>query len=99
MAVSSVARVGGGEPHYSRTAMNTVEIRPERAADVAAIRTVHTEAFGRPDDAGLVDRLRERAHPYVGLVAADGGEIVGHIELTPGALRGRRGVVLYSADF
>jgi len=63
--------------------MNTVEIRPERAADVAAIRTVHTEAFGRPDEAGLVDRLRERARPYVGLVAADGGEIVGHIVFTP----------------
>jgi putative acetyltransferase len=63
--------------------MSTVDIRPERADDVAAIRAVHTEAFGRPDEARLVDRLRARAHPYLGLVAADGGQVVGHIVFAP----------------
>lgn len=114
----------------------TVVIRPEAAADAAAVRAVNTEAFGRPDEARLVERLRERARPYLGLVAVDAAEVVGHIvfapvtlgfyprfgfvparplglmseppfpdeafmvaELTPGALRGRRGVVLYSSDY
>jgi len=63
--------------------MNGVEIRPERAADVEAIRAVHTEAFGRSDEAGLVDRLRDRARPYLGLVAADGAQVIGHVVFAP----------------
>jgi len=58
-------------------------IRPERAADVDAVRAVNTAAFGRSDEARLVDRLRARASLYLGLVAVDGDEIIGHILFTP----------------
>jgi predicted N-acetyltransferase YhbS len=56
-----------------------LQIRPERASDGDAVRAVNTDAFGRVDEARLVARLREFARPYVGLVAADGDDIVGHI--------------------
>jgi putative acetyltransferase len=58
-------------------------IRLERAADIAAVRAVNTEAFGRPDEARLVDRLRARVSPYLGLVATAGDDVVGHILFTP----------------
>ena len=36
-----------------------IAIRPEAPADFEAIRTVHAEAFGQPDEADLVERLRD----------------------------------------
>ena len=63
--------------------MDGVEIRTERAADAEAVRAVNIEAFGRPDEARLVERLRERARPYLGLIAVDSGEVVGHIVFAP----------------
>ena len=43
-----------------------------------AIRRVNTLAFGRPEEAGVVDRLREAGIPFPSLVAEDGGALVGH---------------------
>jgi putative acetyltransferase len=60
-----------------------IVVRRERPGDAAAVREVNTAAFGRPDEADLVDRLRQRAPLYLGLVAADGDEVVGHILFTP----------------
>lgn len=57
----------------------TIEIRAEVPADSAAVRRVNEAAFGRPDEADIVDRLRARAAGYLALVAVDGGEVVGHI--------------------
>jgi putative acetyltransferase len=63
--------------------MDGVDLRVERAADAEMVRAVHAEAFGRPDEARLVERLRQRARPYLGLVAAVGGEVVGHVVFAP----------------
>jgi putative acetyltransferase len=57
-------------------------IRRERPDDADAVRAVNTAAFGRPDEARLVDRLRERVSPYLGLVATAGDEIIGHVLFT-----------------
>jgi putative acetyltransferase len=62
-------------------------IRPERAADADAVRAVTMAAFGRPDEARIVDRLREHARVYIGLVATDGAAVVGHILFTSVTLR------------
>ncbi|AZG44923.1 GNAT family N-acetyltransferase [Gordonia insulae] len=63
-----------------------VECRTERADDIAAIRDVVTAAFGRSDEADLVDALRGEPDvwiPDLSVVAtAAGGEIVGHALLT-----------------
>jgi putative acetyltransferase len=55
-------------------------IRPEQPDDLPWIHAVNTLAFGQPDEARLVDQLREDGDVLVSLVAAaDDGDINGHI--------------------
>jgi putative acetyltransferase len=58
-------------------------VRRERPEDIAAIRQVNEQAFGRPDEADLVDVLRARGKAVLSLVAAEGDRIVGHILFSP----------------
>jgi putative acetyltransferase len=48
--------------------------------------TVHEAAFGRPDEARLVARLRAEARPFVSLVAERGGRAIGHVFCSPVAI-------------
>ena len=59
-------------------------IRPERdtAADRAGIHNVHQCAFGRPDEADLVNRLRSDSAILVSLIAEIDGAIAGHVLFT-----------------
>jgi putative acetyltransferase len=59
------------------------EIRPETPEDRDGVWHANQAAFGRDDEANLVDRLREQAPGYIGLVAVEDGAIVGHIAFTP----------------
>lgn len=52
------------------------------------MRAVEVEAFGRADEAELVDRLRARGQHSLSLVAAASGDIVGHLLLTPVRVEG-----------
>ena len=72
-----------------------IEIRPETAADRAAVRRVNEAAFGQPEEADLVDRIRERAAGYLGLVATEAGEVVGHIAFSPVEIDGHPGVSVW----
>jgi len=54
-------------------------VRSERPEDCAAIRLVNEEAFCRPDEADLVDRLRAQGAALASFVAEAEGLIVGHI--------------------
>lgn len=56
-----------------------IEIRPERPGDAAVIRAVVEAAFGRRDEAELVDRLRQDGDSVISLVAVDGHRIAGHV--------------------
>jgi putative acetyltransferase len=56
-----------------------VRIREETAADSAAIHEVNRRAFGREDEARLVEALRDGGHVRASYVAEDDGRIVGHI--------------------
>ena len=58
-------------------------IRAERPEDISAIRRVNELAFGRPEEADVVDRLRQAKTSFLSLVAEDGGVIVGHVLFTP----------------
>ena len=60
-----------------------IVVRAETAEDYTAIRRVNELAFGRPDEADLVEALRVIAEPQVSLVAVKGGEVVGHIFFSP----------------
>jgi putative acetyltransferase len=69
-----------------------MQIRPERPADVPAIRAVNLAAFEASTEADLVDALRRQADPIVSLVAEAGGTIVGHILFSPATLAADPGV-------
>jgi putative acetyltransferase len=60
-----------------------INIRAETAADIPAVRRVNELAFGQPNEADLVDKLRAAAHPHISLVAASQGQVVGHIFFSP----------------
>lgn len=60
-----------------------ISIRRETAEDIPAVRRVNELAFGRPNEADLVDALRVAAHPSISLVAAWEGQVVGHIFFSP----------------
>jgi putative acetyltransferase len=57
-------------------------LRPETAADHAAIHALVRAAFGQADEADLVDRLRADGEVVVSVVADDGGNIAGHVLLS-----------------
>lgn len=63
-------------------------IRQERAEDISAIREINEEAFGGPQEAALVDALRETARPFVSLVAVEDERVVGHISFSPVTVEG-----------
>jgi putative acetyltransferase len=56
-------------------------IRPERPGDFEAVRRLVNLAFGRLDEADLVERVRASEHyvPDLALVAEDADEVVGQV--------------------
>jgi putative acetyltransferase len=60
-----------------------ITIRPESAADLPLVRRILEEAFEQPDEADLVDLLRERGKLTLALVAEEGGQPVGHLAMSP----------------
>ena len=68
-------------------------IRPEAAGDVTAIRRVHVEAFGRRDEADLVDALRLAGALRVALVAVKDGAVVGYVAFSPVVIRDGASVI------
>ena len=71
-----------------------ITVRPERSADISAIRSLHDAAFGQPDEGLIVDAVRGGADSIEGgsLVALDrDGSVIGHLLLSRGALVARDG--------
>lgn len=60
-----------------------INIRTETPEDTPAIHEVNRSAFGRVDEAELVDKLRLDNAITLSLVAVDNGQVVGHILITP----------------
>lgn len=60
-----------------------MHVRAERPDDRKSIYDINAAAFGREDEAKLVDALREHALPFLSMVAENDGVILGHIVFTP----------------
>lgn len=60
-----------------------IEIRPERPDDLAAIRDVHTSAFGQAQEANIVEALRANGATLLSLVAVVESRVVGHVLYSP----------------
>ena len=65
-----------------------MNIRTEKPEDVEAVRQVNIAAFGRENEANLVDRLREIEFTF-SLVAVQSDRIVGHILFSPVVVEGK----------
>ena len=65
--------------------MEGLLVRPERPEDLARIRYVNEQAFGRPAEARLVEALRSGGKVLISLVAEAerDGQIAGHILFSP----------------
>jgi putative acetyltransferase len=66
-------------------------IRREQPQDIPEIRQVNIRAFGRQQEASIVDKLRENCHSILSLVALTDGNVVGHILFSPAVIEGRHG--------
>mgnify|MGYP002776996203 CR=1 FL=1 len=59
-----------------------MQVRAEKPEDIEAVRKVNIDAFGREDEANLVDRLRDLPST-LSLVAVSSDQIVGHTFFSP----------------
>jgi putative acetyltransferase len=65
-------------------------IRSEQPQDVLQIREVNRRAFGREQEASVVEKLRENCNEILSLVALVADEIVGHILFSPAVIEGEK---------
>ena len=70
-----------------------IEIRKEQPGDAAAVRLVNEQAFGRPQEADVVDTLRRTCDGLLSLVAMAEARVVGHILFSPATVEGPDSVV------
>lgn len=71
-----IVRAGGG---FVAVPEAEVVLREETPADHPAVREVNRLAFGRDDEANLVDALRAGQYTRLSLVAEQDGTVVGHM--------------------
>jgi putative acetyltransferase len=68
-------------------------IRDEQPRDRERVRKVNEAAFGRSDEADLIDRLRVEGAALLSLVAKVDGQIVGHIQFSRMTVETARGPI------
>jgi len=71
-----------------------LEIRDERRDDIPAIRDVCNRAFGRTQEANIVDALRSKKAMLLSLVATLDSQVVGHIVYSAASIGSIAGVAL-----
>ena len=80
------------QPPPSTGQVANLVVRPERPEDFAGVRRTVQLAFGRVNEADLVERVRESDYyvPELALVAERDGDVVGYVMLSDVELRGSR---------
>lgn len=68
-------------------------IRPELPEDFSTVFEINQRAFGRPEEARLVEALRKVATPQISLVAVRDNQVVGHIFFSPVTIEGQHSSV------
>ena len=66
-----------------------ITIREEHPPDIKTIREVNKRAFGQPQEADLVDKLRQNCDDLLSLLAVMHNQVVGHILFSPAAIESR----------
>jgi len=70
-----------------------ISIRKEKAEDAHGIRLVNEKAFGRLQEAELVDKLRLTCPKLLSLIALCEDQLIGHILFSPATIEGVHGVL------
>jgi len=70
-----------------------IQIREEQAEDKSAIRLINEKAFGRPQEANLVDQLHQSCGNLLSLVAVIEDRLVGHILFSPTTIESHGDVI------
>lgn len=70
-----------------------VNLREARPEDKAEIRELVTRAFGRADEANIVDKLEAEGASYLQIVAELDGKIVGHLTFYNVGVLGKLGAL------
>jgi putative acetyltransferase len=68
-------------------------IRKEKPENVMAIHALNEQAFAAPEEANIVDKLRDSCEGLLSLVAIEMDRIVGHILISPATIEGKHGVL------
>ena len=68
-------------------------IRQEIPEDIRDIHALNEKAFGAPEEANIIDKLRDTCEGLISLVAIEMEKIVGHILFSPATIEGKHGVV------
>jgi len=70
-----------------------ITIRQEQPWDVKEIREVNLLAFGQPQEADIVDKLRQNCPDLLSLVAIVENRVVGHILFSPATIQSHDGTL------
>jgi putative acetyltransferase len=65
-----------------------IVIRDETASDYEAVHRVNQVAFSRPEEANLVESLRDAGSVLISLVAVIDQDVIGHILFSPVTVKG-----------
>jgi len=68
-------------------------IRQEEPEDISDIHALNERAFGQPQEADIVDKLRDKCEGLLSLVAIENDKIVGHILFSPAVIEGEHGII------
>ena len=60
-----------------------IRIRKQEPQDIRKIREVNKQAFGKPQEADIIDKLRRNCDGLLCLVAVVHKQVVGHILFSP----------------
>jgi putative acetyltransferase len=70
-----------------------IRIREEQPEDIPAIRELNRRAFGQPQEADLVDKLRRNCNNLLSLVALMEDQVVGHVIFSPASIERAGGAI------
>jgi putative acetyltransferase len=73
-------------PATGRPLKLDIAIQREHFEDIPAIRFVNEQAFGQPQEADIIDALRQSCDDLLSLVALHQGQVVGHILFSPATI-------------
>jgi len=68
-------------------------IRQEKPEDIDDIHALNDLAFGQPQEANIIDKLRINCYNLLSLVVIENEKVVGHILFSPVEIEGQHGII------